>query len=433
MKIFLRLLGLCLVAIVAAAVVWIFVPTWRFAPICAPAEAWLIDHGAIKIEDADWGYLKLRSGAYGRKALRDLRRRAQSERVAATAATVERFYYAKGERIGLRGDTEPTPAESRIGDLLRRLPDDGRLTPFHLKPGQAIPTDLMDDIRFQVGCPQNACFMQLDDLNGDGTPEAILVSHTGIRVFSRQPTGWAQSTSARGCLEDENALAQGHFEFVPARFDDLMVNGHRLAFELSECGPWHLPTPIMAPGMAPNPYSDVKLLRPYAKRFAQSAVISPKGGIVPATLLSDMANGTIVTDTVTGNQSSFVMPPYESIPAQTISLYPDKAGVPRCALGEDGKTCMIVLADLDRDGRDEVIVIDRAITEDNTDFHEVTLMRFEGEHWHVVARGDLCGEWGNPSALSYTTTRPLWKNMSIDAKRIDLDGEACRFRRMVVY
>ena len=431
MKIILGLAGLGI--IVAVAVLWIFVPSSRFAPICAPAEAWAIDHGLIKVEDADWGYLKLRSGSYGTQALRDLRRHAGSERVAATAAAVEHAYHAKGAPLGFPFDPEPAPAESRISELSTHLPADGRLTPFHLKQGQTIPAGLLDDIRFQIGCPRGACFMQLDDVNGDGRPEAIFVDRTGLRIFSRQPSGWASAVSVGSCAEDDVAFIQGRFAFIRPRFDDLMVNGHRLVFRLSECAPWHLAPGSWGPGTAPNPYSNVDLARPYAKSFGKSPVVSPRSGSLPANLVDDMAKGTLVTDTVTGGPASFVLRPKDR-PAETIPLYADKAGLPRCVRGDYDSHCIIVLADLDHDGRDEVIVVDSGLTTGETDYHDVTLLAFDGQHWHATAHGDLCTEWGkDPAHMAYAPARPLWPNLSIDAKRIAMGGDYCEQRRMVLY
>ncbi len=425
MKRFGRSLGILAIILIVAAGVLAAFPAQR-TRLEVAAWVWGLNHGVVKVEAADWGFLKLRSGAEGQRALLDLERNSPDDRVKIAAATVRRRYRAKGEVAVDYYKEAPADAESRFKDLYPVL--DGKATPIVLAPGQTVPADLRRDLRFDIGCPQrgaaSSCAIRLMDTDGDGKPEAIFVPSRNLTIFDHGRDGWQKKDRAFACTEDLPDLTAGRFRFVKAAYDDLDVGGHRVVIEPSMCGylgGWGL--------KRSDPYADPRLLQQHAQAFAASPVVFPHGGVFPSSLIRDMAASHLVADLMTGTALAI-----GTHDGRTLLVEPTRKDVPRCALGEEGNHCFIVLADLDHDGTPEVMAIDSAVTDTGYDqYHALTLFHFDGDHWHLSGHGELCVEWGDdPARFAYGTLAPRHDYIEINGKRLAYGQEPCLRRADVV-
>ncbi len=205
-----------------------------FTPVADPARLSVTDQvarlerGVVPPDEFDFAFLRFESGRVGQAALARLVRSDDAE-VAALAQTVSEVGYRDAEAAILeplnRPVVQPWPAD-------RPLPP-GFAAPFR-GPGVLAECRAGGD-----------CLASVQDLNGDGAPDVLLASATGLWLFTRDAEGVWREEGAYPILrcpgEDEAPDARalmrsGALRPRSAAWPD-MDTGGRFASRLSASGP----------------------------------------------------------------------------------------------------------------------------------------------------------------------------------------------------
>ncbi len=420
-----KALGVLIVlAIIGAGVLWLD-PSLR-TPAWVQAQVVGLNTGVLPVDRADWGFLKLRSGPAGLDALETLERHSPRTEVRRVAAAVDGQWYEKGHEFPCSfvcEDDGPLDHETRFSEL--RLPLDGMTLPRDLLPGQAIPQDFWDDQRFHLGCPMppkkwtrsETCTLRMADLTGDGHPEIIIdsridglediyvrsVLHQGWTVYRQDKAGWTAAAHIRFREVDDAASPDAAPHVMTAPLDILWLDGHAVNFFCGRCSGSRLPT--AGAGMA--------AAAAMAPRLGQ--VPRLYGGPVPDSLIKALAARKILPsrfDGLAARDASFIMPTTVTNP-------------PACFVSADPSACWIIVADIDHDGRDDVMVLDRKPVYENPDLRMATLMMQRGGGWQVVANRTICAGKGEPSVAF----RPSpWRPVEFDGRLYtpDDDDQTCQ-------
>ncbi len=364
MNLFLRMLGGFAAFVVAIVAAWIFVPPLRLGPVCAPVEAWAIDHGWIGVKTADWGYLKRHSGEYGRKALRDLERKGSTAEIRRTAVAVQ---LQKG---------------TRFDDL--RLPSDAKTLPG----AGAIPTDFWPDWQYRAEClmpppgahEQDSCALRMIDLTGDGQPE--IVAERKIVTYPRQTVSyvwqiyvrkgghWRQGPSLHFWPADPATNNTAPPQVSSSAFDSLHVDGRELNFFSDTM--WDKTDNTVA-----DPRDRVADLPSEAVRMLRVPVLYPYQGYVPTEFFAALRNRAISLGPVYNPQSD-------------AGAHPKYAGLPPCFASHDILDCDAIVADIDHDGHQDVVIVSREILPGAGGRRMATLMMMQRGRWQVVANRPVC-------------------------------------------
>ncbi len=387
MNLFLRMLGGFAALVVAVVLAWVFVPPLRFAPVCAPVEAWAIDHGWVKVETADWGYLKLRAGADGRAALRELERHGATPQIRRTAAAVQLQYLAKGDVVWDVGPLKQVADhETRFDEL--RMPGDARTLPG----AETVPADFWPDWQYRAGClmppsevhAQNTCTFRMIDLNGDGQPEVVAEHkitgdddmHTKPivryvwQVYVRKAGAWTQGPSVRTCAVDLATPDTAQPQVSTTAYDRVDIGGREVNFFSSTLC-------TKTDNTVTDPHDRFADIAGEATRIWRVPVLFPYPGYVPSSFMTALHTGAI----------SLMATPD---PISNVKAHATYAGLPPCFASHDILDCTAIVADLDHDGQEDVIIVSRERVRDIAGLHMATLFMNRQGHWQVVANRPVC-------------------------------------------
>jgi hypothetical protein len=97
---------------------------------------------------------------------------------------------------------------------------------------------------------------------------------------------------------------------------------------------------------------------------------------------------------------------------QEMGWHPSFQGLPPCFTDHDPKACMAMVADIDHDGSDDVVILDREVRKDVSTWRLATLLTLRQGRWTVVANHAACAEEGQKFedlkvVLKASTWRPI--------------------------
>ncbi len=374
MKLFRGLLGLAVAVVAAGAVVW-FVPALR-----VPADIWVIDSGVVPLDYADWAYLRESSGDRGREALKTLARHGSSDDIRITADYMLNDYIPP-DRCGDSTCAKPLPTRiyHPVATALQMVTD--------LRPGQVLPHEFViqtanDRKLHQCIHMSPDCVLRMQDINGDGKDE-VVVEETlrdgrdgpedearHLLVYCEDKDEWMLCERLNFRNYDARTWPQRPFIVETIAMDDLVVNGTSFHFV-------NHPHYAYWPEHPNYAASQMKGLGVFAGRVP---VVLPKDGRVPADLIAALRSGTVTLTPLTGN------PPLPTPPV-TKGPWIDYTRPPLC---QDATTCRAIVADLDHDGHDDVILIGDPDPADAQRPFDATLLKNEGGTWRVMANIELC-------------------------------------------
>ncbi len=416
MKSLLRGLVVIVVVIVGYGVTANYVPKARVAAICVPAEVLAINLGLIPVDRADWGYLKLRSGKVGPNALHDLEQHGATDRIRQTSVAIQDQWLEAGHVSTLGGGhlywEVVQEKETRYAEL--RMPLDGKTLGRDLMPGQNIPESFWQAYRYRLECmlpPLNnkykkgECRLSMADLNGDNLPEVILDIHTvgaddfyikpavrhRVVVYQKNGLEWKALKMRHLCSVDQANAHGAKLKIYPQKLDLPWLNGHAVNFFNSDC--------YMGENGAPASTSGLSQARSMAPFLAQIKLL-PSSKPIPSSLASALANRTIIL-------------PLSTEPLMREHVFqPGFQGLPPCFTDHDPKACMAMVADIDHDGSDDVVILDREVRKDVSTWRLATLLTLRQGRWTVVANHAACAEEGQKFedlkvVLKASTWRPI--------------------------
>jgi hypothetical protein len=197
-----------------------------FSPALDPARLSVMDQvarlerGAVTPDRFDYRFLRFESGKAGQAALERL---AQSDNAAiATAAKA-------AQKVENRYD-DPGPAEPERPLAIEVWPADAAPLPTGFAASANRSGDL-DHCQYA-----NFCLATRRDLNGDGSPEMLVVGHSEVAVFVPEGGAWNlighfdQSCRYETQTDPREALRAGRLQAVQPAWPDLVfAEGHQVA------------------------------------------------------------------------------------------------------------------------------------------------------------------------------------------------------------
>ncbi len=352
---------------------------WRVA-----IDVWALNHGLVSVQDGDWHFLKLEAGRYGPKALDDLRRHGATDEVRIAADYVARYYVTAHDMCGDTSCGQETDMHQ-----FQRVPF-GSFVQRDLLPGQMVPHDFVIDTAnatggLWCGTPEkpDGCTLRMQDFDGDGQLEVYVerqrrdqsAMDREIYIYARGGDGWRRTQRVAFTDRDAQTFAQRPFALEPGGMDIIRINGGDFHF---------MSQPGYSFGRATDPHPPQRgFLKVLSAALPQVSVVYPKGASLPRGLAAALSSGTVGFAPRAGN------PP---LPNPFAGNGPPAIAYPQAPLCVRPSDCRAIVADLDHDGRDEVIVI--ADPSPGADFppFRATLLKNDGRTWHVVANVDLCKE-----------------------------------------
>ena len=343
-----------------------------------------LETGVVPVDKADWGFLKLRAGQAGTQGLRALMASKRSD-VARTAYAVRRQWHARGERF-FDGNTDVVAdRETQYGELV--LPADIESLPRDLAPGESIPASFLKAKRFNIPpfCDPHApaspdktvCRLRVGDMDGDGNAE-VIVTVTEVlgpdvdrgtafdeewQVFSHEGEAWPHAARYSICGLDHAAYATP--PVIEKRTSDIpVINGDAISFYSLPCGFDNQVETRQAQAGE----------RTMAARLAAVRVLYPAGATLPASFRSAMAAGAVDLGANTE--------PYSGEATYT--------GLPHCFVAQAPARCRAIVADLDHDGVDEVVIFDTQVDPDGKPYHLATLFEMKDGRWRTVVSHAVC-------------------------------------------
>ncbi len=387
MNLFPRMLGGFVAFVIAVVVAWIFVPPLRYAPVCAPVEAWAIDHGWVKVDTADWGYLKLRSGSYGLAPLRDLERHGSTPQIRRTAVAVQLQYVAKGDTQSAAGvSPPPSDHETRFDEL--HMPSDAKTLPG----AAAVPADFWPDWQYRATCPmppqslheQDTCTLRMIDLTGDGQPEIVTERKvTGDeatypkpivryvwQVYVRKAGAWNLGPSLQSCAADPATQDTAQPQVSATGYDWVNIDGRDVNFFSSAlCD--------STDNTVTDPHDHFGDLPGETVRMLRVPVLFPYQDYIPADFFTALRAGAISLSPTPA-------------PLSGVKPHATYAGLPPCFGSQNILDCTAIVADLDHDGHEDVIIVSREPAPGIPGRHMATLFMNHQGHWQVVANRAVC-------------------------------------------
>lgn len=398
MKWLLRGLTAIVALAVAYGVIANYVPAARIAAICVPAEVLAINLGLIPLDRADWGYLKLRSGKIGMDALSDLERHGATDAIRQTSVAVQMQWLEAGHVSTYGGGhlywEDVQEKETRYAEL--QMPLDGKTLRQNLMPGQVIPESFWQAYRYRLGCllpPPNykyskrECRLSMAELNGDNQPEIILdnqiIGTEGVyvkpairhrlMVYQQNGLEWKAIKISGLCAVDQASAHNASLKIYAQKLDVPWINGHAVNFFNSDC--------FVSENSVASPTSGLNQARTMAPSLAQTELL-PSSKPIPASLAIALAN------------RSIVLPLSTEPPMREILLQPEFQGLPPCFMDHAPKACMALVADIDHDGSDDVIILDKEVRKDFSTWRLATLLMMRQGRWTVLANHAACAQEG---------------------------------------
>ena len=389
MKILGRCLGVIAVLAVGLAAYAAFNPHFVTRAQVA-GQVWGLNLGIIKVEQADWGFLKLRSGRDGVIALSDLERHGCSDRVKAVAVAVQQQWLAKGHVFTdhLLFGPRVQGQETRFSEL--NIPRDGKVLRQDLSAGQVIPDSFWQTQRFRIGCASpppsmggtSACTLRVMDLNGDGHPEVVVDQrYVGLRdaylrpaieqgweIYQQDGDAWYLSRKLRFCPVDQSASGDARPVLASHRTDMLWVSGHAANFYDSDC---------YTDNSTDDPVGEAQRAVAMAGKLKAIKVVTP-GTVIQPSLAAALRAQAILQAGEGG--------PVRGGLFDGVRL----KGLPPCFVAADPKACVAVVHDFNGDGSDDVAIIDGEVGHEAKAYRVATLLTFGDGAWTVASNHTVC-------------------------------------------
>jgi len=383
-----KTLELGVLFIIAAAVISLGVHTRSADPRAwsAAFEVWRLNQGWVSINAFDWGALKLRSGEYGLKALEDLKRHGSTDDIRITADAVLRSYVGANSMCG----DAPCGKESNFRDFKPR--PQAYLFRTELLPGQKLPHEFIIQTANNLleSCPIRFfdCVLRMQDFNGDGQEEVYVegTAHihedgTGpedevrrITIYSNDPQkGWEKFPRLLIVNYDAAKWPQRPFKVEHSDFDSVFIDGY--AFQLMGFRQYAPFTETS--GQKPSN----ALMKPMAAFIGQVPVIYPKDGRIPANLADGLKRG---VEFQTLSRNPLLRVDYGS---PRLSR-PGRPQYSQPVVCDAANLCRAIVADLNHDGRDDIILITLPSNKDASPV--ASLIMDEGKNWRLMSNVELC-------------------------------------------
>lgn len=305
--------------------------------------------GLVSINDFDWQVLTDRSGSYGERALRDLQAHGATDDIRIAADYVLDRHSAPCANCNVPLDMKHFKPVARALEMKREL-----------RPGQVLPHEfVIATANTLQTCERNqpTCVLRMQDFNGDGQDEVyteVTRSSEGpgspedetrvINIYAKDKDGWWKYP-LRVLLVDFDARTypQRPFMVEPDRTDVVRIDG--TDFHFDNYPDFRRP----AFGPAKTMHALAAEMQPLGAHLDAIPVVFPQGGRLPDGLGRAMAAGQIDFARRVANP----LPPGASSP-YPVAVEPARAHPSPCRQVE---TCRAIVADLDHDGHDEVILL----------------------------------------------------------------------------
>ncbi len=399
-------LGLCLILAIAGGGASYFTPYPRiWVQTCG------LNLGLIQIKDADWGFLKLRAGQAGLDALRDLERHGATDNIRQVSVAVQEQWLEAGHVTHqfMFGDTTQEK-ETRFSEL--RMPLDGKTLRQDLLPGQHIPDTFWQTQRYRLNCmlpPRKGpkageCGLSMANVTGDASPEILLDTHIigtwdsyikpvirhGLAIYSFNGKEWNPVvTHMRLCPAEQASVDDDHIQISNQRLDMLWLNGHAVNFFDIDC--YH-------ENAISNSARDLMSARNMASILKQIPVLPPSRPM-PSSLVTALANRTIILPSDGG-------PPERDMPIVRFN------GLPPCFTALDSNACVAIIAEIDHDGSDDAIIIDRDVRPGTVTYRLATLMMLKQGRWSVIGSHAVCANEGEKLERLKVELKPAdWRSI----------------------
>lgn len=391
MKIITRLLAFCLaVALIASTVVWA-TPSLRIET-GVKLQVWGLNLGVIPVKKADWGFLKLRSGKVGLDALRYLEQHGTTDTIRQTSVAVQDQWFEAGHirKSDSLGETVTQDEETNFNAL--RLRPDGMTLRQDLLPGQKIPESFWQTWRYRLACNLPAkdyatgeCSLSMVDLTGDNHPEILLDAHIvgtlgvyakpaiarRLAVYKYDGAVWrAVGNTMRLCDEYPANAGDGRVHVSTQKLDMLWLNSRAVNF---------FDTCFSNENMISDPIVALKQARPMAPHLMQIPLLRSSRSFPPS-LVQALAAGSVI------------LPLASEAPLSGIRQ--QFSGLPSCFTNINPKACMAIVADIDHDGSDDVVIVDRMVRQDAVAHRLATLLMVRNSRWTVIRSHAICANEG---------------------------------------
>jgi hypothetical protein len=207
-----------------------------------------------------------------------------------------------------------------------------------------------------------------DDRNG---PEE---DSRGVVIYQKGDDGWVRGPQMRLRNFDARAYPQRPFAVEHEATDIVRINGIAFRFVAYPAYPH-----AFRPSGTVQPPAMGGLMRPLGAFIDEVPVLYPKGARIPADLGAALKSGMVDTAPLASN-------PPQPLPAifGRLNAFPGYPGPARC---ESAKDCRAIVADLDHDGRDDVVLISNLASG-----YEATLLKSDGKIWRVISNTELCAD-----------------------------------------
>jgi hypothetical protein len=224
-----------------------------------------------------------------------------------------------------------------------------------------------------------------------------------LAIFQSKGSGWESIARFRLCPNEQVTAGDGQIIFSDQPLDTLWINGHAVNFFDSDC--------MVRENTIPSPAGNLDQARTMAPLLTHIAR-PPFSKPLPAPLATALADRTLV------------LPWATEPPMRETGMKPAYQGLPPCFTSHNPKACMAMVADIDHDGSDDVVILDREVRKDVSTWRLATLLMVRQGRWTAVANHAACAEEGQKFEDLKVEFKPsTWRPIEF-AGRLYLPDEA---------
>jgi hypothetical protein len=276
------------------------------------------------------------------------------------------------------------------------IPGDAKTLPG----AAAVPADFWPNWQYRAGClkpphnvPENAsedaheqdtCVLRMIGLSADGQPEVVaerkiagdeeIYPKPMVRyvwqVYARKAGAWSLGPSLHSCAAESATQNTAPPQVSAAVFNRLDIDGREVNFFSS-------PLCTTTDNTVTDPHARFSDIAGEATRIWRVPVLFPYQGYVPNSFMTALHTGAI----------SLMATPD---PISNVKPHTTYAGLPPCFGSHDILDCTAIVADLDHDGQDDVVIVSREPVSGAPGRHIATLFMNHQGHWQVVANRLVC-------------------------------------------
>jgi hypothetical protein len=229
------------------------------------------------------------------------------------------------------------------------------------------------------------CRLSMADLNGDNQPEIILdnqiigtegvfvkpaIEHR-LMVYQKDGSEWKAIKINGLCAVDQASAHDTSLKIYAQKIDVPWINGHAVNFFNSDC--------FVSENSVPASTSGLNQAR-FMALFLTQIKLLPSSKPIPSSLAVALTN------------RSIVLPLGTEPPMREPMLQQEFQGLPPCFTSLAPKACMAMVADIDHNGSDDVIILDKEVRKDFSTWRLATLLMMRQGRWTVVANHAACAE-----------------------------------------